>query len=217
MQRLNIWYLSAHDQPKGQSSRTYDFSSELVKRGHQVTMFTNSYCHWTHLDCLKRDEKWRIEYIEGIRVVWLRTVQYKGNGLKRGLNMISNAWRSLQVARTLSDKPDVVIGPSVPLGTGWAASRIAKKKRASFIFEIRDVWPIALVDDGGMSKSSLVYYIFRSIEKNLYRNAHRISAAMPFIFDHVSNSGSDPKKVKWIPNGVNFDRFAGLDRYNGGK
>jgi len=217
MRRLNIWYLSAHDQPKGQSSRTYDFACELVKRGHQVTMFTNSYCHWTHVDRLGHDEKWRIEEIEGIRVVWLRTVHYKDNGLKRGLNMISNVWRSLQVTRTLSDNPDVVIGPSVPLGTGWAASRIAKKKQAAFIFEVRDVWPTALVDDGGLSKRNPVYCLFRLIEKYLYRNAQRISATLPFIFDHVSNSGSDPKKVTWIPNGVNFDRFAGFDLYNGGE
>ena len=216
MRQLNIWYLSAHDQPKGQSSRTYDFACELVSHGHQLTMFTNSYCHWTHVERLKHDEKWRIEEIEGIRVVWLRTVHYRGNGLKRGLNMISNAWRSLQVARTLSDRPDVVIGPSVPLGTGWAASRIAKSKHASFIFEVRDVWPIILVDDGALSKKSPVYYVFRLIEKLLYRNAQRISATMPHIFDHVSNSGGDPKKVTWIPNGVTFSRFAGLDSYNGG-
>ena len=111
MPRLNIWYLSAHDQPKGQSSRTYDFSCELAKCGHQVTMFTNSYCHWTHAERLENFEKWRIEDIDDIRVVWLRTVHYKGNGLKRGLNMISNAWRSLQAACRLPDKPDVVIGP----------------------------------------------------------------------------------------------------------
>jgi len=216
MRQLNIWYLSAHDQPKGHSSRTYDFACELVKHGHQVTMFTNSYCHWTHVERLEHKEKWRIEEIEGIRVVWLRTVHYKGNGLKRGLNMISNVWRSLQVARTLSDKPDVVIGPSVPLGTGWAASRIAKKNQAAFIFEVRDVWPIALVDNGALSMKSPVYYILRSVEKYLYRNAQRISAALPFVFDHVSNSGSDSEKVTWIPNGVNFSRFAGLDTYSGG-
>jgi glycosyltransferase involved in cell wall biosynthesis len=40
---------------------------------------------------------------------------------------------------------------------------------------------------------------------------------MPFIFDHVSDSGSDPEKVTWIPNGVNFARFSGFEGYDGGK
>jgi glycosyltransferase involved in cell wall biosynthesis len=216
MQRMNIWYLSAHDQPKGISSRTYDFSRELVKRGHQVTIFTNSYCHFTHVERLSSQEKWRIEEIDGIRVVWLKTIPYIGNGWKRGANMLSNAWRSLQVARILPQKPDVVIGPSVPLGTGWAALKIAEMKGAAFVFEVRDVWPIALVDDGGLSKRSPLYHAFRLIEKYLYRKSQRISATMPFIFRHVSESGGDPEKVTWIPNGVNFERYSGLEAYDGG-
>lgn len=214
---MNIWYLSAHDQPRGISSRTYDFSRELVHRGHQVTMFTNSYCHFTHVERLPADEKWRIEEVEGIRVVWMRTIPYTGNGWQRGLNMLSNARRSLQVSQNMAEKPDVVIGPSVPLGTGWAASRIAERKGAAFVFEVRDVWPIALVDDGGLSKKSPVYHFFRFMEKSLYRKAHRISATMPFIHRHVAESGSDPAKITWIPNGVNFERYTGFQDYNGGK
>jgi glycosyltransferase involved in cell wall biosynthesis len=213
-EKMNIWYLSAYDQPKGQSSRTYDFSRELVKRGHRVTMFTNSYCHWTHVERLDHDEKWRIEEIDGIRVVWLRTIHYTGNGWKRGMNMLSNTWRSIQASKTLLDKPDVIIGPSVPLLTGWAAAKIASIKKAVFVFEVRDVWPIALVYDGGLSKRNPVYYVFRFIEKYLYRKAQRIVATMPFLFQHVAESGSNPNKVAWVPNGVNLDRFLGLKKYD---
>lgn len=213
---MNVWYLSAHDQPKGQSARTYEFSQELLKRGHRVTMFTNSYCHWTHRELLEPGEKWRIEEVEGIRVVWLRTVHYSGNGLDRGANMLSNAWRCLQVARILDDRPDVVIGPSVPLGTGWAAARIAAQKGAAFVFEVRDVWPIALVDDGGLSRNHPIFHVFRYLEKSLYSRAHRISATMPFVFNHIAESGGDPSKVTWVPNGVNFDRFADYGGYDGG-
>lgn len=216
MRSMKIWYLSAHDQPRGQSARTYDFSRELVRRGHHVTFFTNSYCHWTHVERLAPREKWRIEEIDGIRVVWLRTIPYTGNGWGRGANMLSNAWRSIQAARTFTEKPDVVIGPSVPLGTGWAASKIARMKGAAFVFEVRDVWPIALVDDGGLSKASPVYHAFRLLEKSLYRRSHRISATMPFVYQHVADSGGDPRKVRWIPNGVDFDRFSGFEEYDGG-
>lgn len=214
---MNIWYLSAHDQPRGKSSRTYDFSRELARRGHKVTMFTNSYCHWSHKELLDPGEKWRVDEIDGIRVIWLRTIAYSGNGFRRGANMMSNARRSMQVAKTLPDKPDVVIGPSVPLGTGWAALKIARMKKAAFVFEVRDVWPIALVYDGGLSKTNPVYWAFRFIEKYLYRHSHRISATMPFIHEHVRESGGDPGKICWIPNGVDFTRFSSIDAYDGGK
>ena len=214
---MNIWYLSAYDQPRGQSARTYVFSMELAKRGHQVTMFTNSYCHWTHTEKLADGEKWRVENIDGVRVVWLKTVHYSGNGIKRGLNMLSNACRSLQVARIFADTPDVVIGPSVPLFTGMAARMIASIKKAAFVFEVRDVWPQALVDLGYMKKSSPVYCLFRFMEKYLYRKATRISAVLPITCLHVEKSGQNPEKVSWIPNGVNIDRFKNLPPYDGGK
>ena len=212
---MNIWYLSAHDQPRGKSSRTYDFSLELVKLGHSVTFMTNSYCHWTHEELLAPDELWRIEESDGIRVVWLRTYHYRGNGFGRGLNMLSNARRALQVDRTIEDSPDVVVGPSVPLGTGWAAAQIARRRGAAFVFEVRDVWPMALVDDGGLSRRNPAYYAFRALEKQLYRRAHRISATMPFLFKHVEDSGGDPRKVMWIPNGVVLRRFSGHVPFGG--
>ena len=190
---------------------------ELVNRGHEVTFFTNSYCHWSHQDVLGPSEKWRIENIDGIRIIWLKTIPYSGNGLRRGLNMLSNARRCLQVASVLSDVPDVVLGPSVPLGTGWAAARIAKRKKAPFVFEVRDVWPSILVDDGGLSKWSPIYFVFRHLEKQLYRQASVISSTLPYLFDHVAESGGDPDKVHWMPNGVSLNRFTGMDAYDGGK
>ncbi len=213
---MNIWYLSAHDQPKGRSSRTYDFAKELVKLGHNVTMFTNSICHWTYEDCLNESKKWRAEEIDGIRVIWLKTTPYSGNGWRRGINMISNARRSMQVSKFLTDTPDVVIGPSVPLGTGWAAAKIARQKNAAFVFEVRDVWPIALVDDGGLSKHNPIYYIFRLMEKKLYKEAVKISSTLPYLDDHVKDSGSDPSKLRCIPNGADLNRFEGFDEYSGG-
>ena len=133
------------------------------------------------------------------------------------MNMLSNAWRSIQVGRSFSDKPDVVIGPSVPLGTGWAASQLARIRRAAFVFEVRDVWPIVLVYDGGLSRRSPVYCVFRCVEKYLYRNSQRISATVPFLHDHVSQSGGNPEKIMWIPNGVDFERFSGFEKYDGGE
>lgn len=58
---LNIWYISAYDTPEGQSSRTYDYATELANLGHKVTFLTSSYSHFTHEERLKPGEKWREE------------------------------------------------------------------------------------------------------------------------------------------------------------
>ncbi len=110
----------------------------------------------------------------------------------------------------------MVLGPSVPLLTGWGAMILARKYKVPFIFEVRDVWPDALVDIGSMTKSSVVYRVFRLIEKQLYRRAARISSTLPYLADHVRRAGSEPAKIVCIPNGVDVSLFEGQD-YDGGK
>ena len=182
------------------SSRSYDLALGLIKLGHEVTLFTNSYCHWTHKEILDQGERVRIEEIDGIQTVWLKTFPYKGNGLGRGINMLSNAFMVLEYSKLLKKKPDSIVGPSVPIITGLAAYILAKKYKSRFIFEVRDVWPIALVDSGAISKWNIIYLIFRAIEKFLYKKAKYISSTLPFIQAHVEASGSDPGKIVWIPN-----------------
>lgn len=213
---MKIWFVAAYDQPKGQSPRTYDFSLELARRGHLVTIFTNGYCHFTHNERLRDDELWRVEIVDGIRVVWLKTRPYIGNGLGRGLNMLDNVRRVLQSSKALCDCPDVVLGPSVPLLTGWAAARLADRYRVPFIFEVRDVWPDALVDIGGLKKNSLIYRVFRYVEKLMYHKAARISSTLPNLADHVAGSGSNPAKIVCIPNGVDLAPYNNPESYDGG-
>ena len=216
MEKINVWFFSPHERHNSHGSRTYNFSRELVKRGHQVTMFSNSYCHRTHVEYLNPHEKWRIEEIDGVRIALLRTFHYVGNGWRRGVNMFSFAWRAMQVAKTLSVKPDVIVGDSVPPLAGWVASKLARDKGAAFIYQVRDVWPIALVYDGVLSKRSLVYYSFRFIEKHLYRKSHRICSTLPFLHQHVLESGGDPEGITWIPNGVDLSCYSNLGNYDGG-
>jgi len=213
---MNIWFLSPHEPPHGHTSRTYDYCQELIKLGHKVTIFTNSYSHRTHEELLGPREKFRIANVDGIRVVWLRTFHYTGNGWQRGINMFSFTRRALAVAPTLDEKPAVVIGESVPPMAGWAAARIAKSKGAAFVYQIRDVWPIALVYDGGLSKWSPVYFTFRLIEKYLYRRAHHVCATMPFLSEHVRKSGGNPDKVTCVPNGVRLESYPDPRGYDGG-
>jgi hypothetical protein len=77
------------------------------------------------------------------------------------------------------------------------APRIAGMK-AAFVFEVC-VWPIALVYDGGLSKRSPVLRISRS--RTFYRKSQRISATMPFVYQHVSESGTSPEKAAGYQTG----------------
>lgn len=214
---MKIWYFSAYDQPNGHSSRTFWYASELAKRGHKVTMLTNSYCHFTHVEMLTAGDKWKVEQIDGVLVVRLKTIAYGGNGWKRAVNMLLNAYRCLQFARQAGEVPDVVIGPSVPILTGWAASHVARSKSAAFIYEIRDLWPQALVDLGKIRAGGLTERIFKIIERSLYNRAFHIVSALPYAYRHIEKFGVARNKITWIPNGVDLNPFEKIKEYGGGE
>lgn len=217
MDKLKIWFLSAYDQPKGHSSRTYDYAMELAELGHRVTIFTNSYSHFTHEEHLESDETWREEMVGPVSVIWLRTPHYSDNGWRRGANMLCNAWRAYAVGGRRRESPNVVIGPSVPMFTGFAAYMLARRRNAAFCFEVRDIWPQALIDLGVISERSFSARAFRWLEVFLYSRADRISAVLPLTYSHVEKAGVSGDKVTWIPNGVNLRRFANTRSYDGGK
>ena len=213
---MKIWFLSAYDQPKGQSPRTYEFSLELAKRGHEVSFFTNSLCHFTQKDQLKFFELRRIEYISRVRTIWLKTFPYKGNGIRRGINMLTNFLMILISGLISRQKPDVIICPSVPILTGFCGYLLSIFHKVAFIYDVRDVWPDILVDIGGLNKKSLVFYLFKKIEKLLYKKSKFISSTLPFIDNHVASCGADPKKIFFIPNGLNTSKIVFEEKYDGG-
>ena len=213
---MKIWFVSAYDAPGGQSSRTSDFATELSRLGHSVTIVTSGFNHFSKEEILSKSERFRVEYRDGIRVVWLKTYPYKGNGWQRALNMLSNAWRAYFVGRSIEERPDVIFGPSVPLFTALSAYCLARKKRTKFCFEVRDIWPQALIDLGLMKEGSLPVKVFRQVEKYLYRRSDHIVAVLPFANRHITKYGVPNDKITWIPNGVNIRRFEGQAAYAGG-
>jgi|APSaa5957512535_1039671.scaffolds.fasta_scaffold18115_2 glycosyltransferase involved in cell wall biosynthesis len=199
---MNILFVSAYDAPRGQSARTYNFARELVGLGHDVTFITNGFNHFTRKEYLDSKERFRVEYIDGIRVLWLKTYPYHSNGPARFLNMLSNAWQAYFRSDLIKQPFDIVVGPSVPLFTALSGYFIAKKRKAKFVFEIRDVWPQALVDLGYLSQKSLIVRLLSMIEIFLYKKSNHIISALPFVYEHISNYGVSKNKISYIPNGV---------------
>jgi len=213
---MNIWifnhYAFPPDVPGG--TRHYDFGKELVRRGHKVTIFATSYHHYLHREIrLKPGEKWKIEDINGVKFVWIRTFPYKGNDWRRVVNMVSYMPRAWWLGRSLPkfvpeiEKPDVVIGSSVHLLAVLAAYWIAKHYKAKFIMEVRDLWPQTLVDMGMLSEHHPITKMLQALERFLYRRAERIITLLPKAGEYIAAQGIDAKKVVWIPNGVDLARF----------
>src|ERR1039457_2220106 len=160
---MRIWifnhYATTPDEAAG--TRHYDISRVLAAKGHDVTIFASSFNHSTlREERLKGNERARVEYIDGIRFVWIRTTPYSGNDARRALNMLSYSMGTIWEQRRMS-RPDVVVGCSVHPAAAAAGWLIASLRHVPFVLEIGDLWPHYLIDTGALKQDGVVAWVLR--------------------------------------------------------
>jgi glycosyltransferase involved in cell wall biosynthesis len=157
---------------------------------------------------LKNRSKQEAAEFDGVPFLWVRTPQYRGNGLGRLWNMLTFSMRVLLPSVTKNlPRPDVIVGSSVHPFAAWSAARLAKKFNVPFVFEVRDLWPQTLVDLGRLKEGSMVTWLLRRLELQLYRSASRILVLLPHADDYIVPLGISREKICWIPNGVDLENI----------
>lgn len=138
--------------------------------------------------------------------VTVPVVGYSSNGMSRILN-----WVSYAVTATLrglrAGRVDVVYGSSPHLLAALAAWVLAVLKRASFVLEVRDLWPKVLVDMDHMSETSPVYRALTALEEFLYARAKTIVVMAEGSKTQLVARGIRDDKIVYIPNGADPDDF----------
>jgi glycosyltransferase involved in cell wall biosynthesis len=215
--RLNVWWFSQYaSTPDQQLTAQFDLAKGLVERGHHVTIFAAGFSHYRFKEIrLNPGESWRADECDGVRFVWLRTSPYRANDYKRVVNMCSYAWRAYRLAQSWTEKPDVIIGTTIHPLASLSAYCVSVAKHRPFVFEVRDLWPLTLVQFGRISARNPVALVLWALEKFLARRAKLLLTTLPGAAEYFSQFGISKKKVVWIPNGLELSRYASLIPYNG--
>lgn len=200
-------YATTPDHAAG--TRHFDLARELVRRGHQVTIFAAGFGHQTGKQKarLASGSLFSTEWLDGVRFVWLRTTPYYGNTWRRQLNMLSFL-AAIVVVQIRFERPDVVIGSTVHPFAAFGGWLVAKLRGAEFVFEIRDLWPQTLVDLGAMRLGSPGERLLRSLEGFLVRRASVVITLLPGMRDYLTERGLPAEHVVYIPNGVDMGASA---------
>lgn len=207
-----LWILEHYaSEPKhGGISRQYDFAVELSRRGHRVVVICSSYSHYHH-NYIHTDECKVVTVKDNVYFVYLKTVPYKHNGIKRFLNMISYVSQVKKYYSTILSycgHPNTVTGSSVHPFTWLAASWIAKKNKARFCVEVRDLWPFVWVQNKQKSSLHPTVLFFGALERWAYKRADKIiytfSNGEKYFCDKL---GISKKKVFWIGQPMDCNRY----------
>lgn len=189
------------------STRHFDLGRELVACGWDVTIFASSFDRISRSETRLADkELFKEEVEEGVRFVWVRTPAYQKNDWRRVINMVAFAPRVLRVASG-RPRPDVVMGTSPPLFAAWAGARVARRFAVPFVFEVRDLWPQTLIDVGRVPPYHPAVRTMAWLERSMYRQAETILVALPRAREYIERLGIPGNRVRFLPNGVDFERF----------
>jgi glycosyltransferase involved in cell wall biosynthesis len=82
----------------------------------------------------------------------------------------------------------------------------AKRRRAKFVVEVRDLWPGIFVELGVLTNRSIIRVLER-LEMAAYRAADLIVVVSEGFRDHIAARGIPVEKIHTIRNGVDLDRF----------
>jgi len=192
----------------GMEYRPYYLAREWVKMEHKVVITSASFSHLRSKQP-KVNGNISEELIDDIRYIWIKAQSYKGNGLKRILNMLTFVSKLMFLSKRLSShfKPDIVIASSTyPLDI-YPAYLISRFSKAKLIFEVHDLWPLTPIELGGMPKWHPFIVILQIAEDFAYKHADKVISILPKALEHMVSRGLDPKKFVYIPNGIDIEEW----------
>ncbi|MEG1662423.1 MAG: glycosyltransferase, partial [Clostridia bacterium] len=168
----NIWiinhYINNVKNNEKAACRHRYFANELEKRGYNVTLIYSSQEHNSDYNSIEDNSPYKIIKEEKENNVAIKTRPYKGNGKSRVLNMLDFYFGCLKQYKKIvkeTTKPDIIIASSVHPLACVAGIKIAKKLNIKCICEIRDLWPLSIVEYKNMSGNNPIIKALYVLEK----------------------------------------------------
>lgn len=212
---MNIWIVNHYAIPPSMGGlvRHYYFSKYLQKKGHRVKIFTSSRIHNTDINMIKDGALYKEEMMDEVEYTFVRSWDYKGNGLDRIWNMIDMPFQMWKAMRCFYKKqrPDVIYTSSPDLFVAFFALVFGKMHRIPVIVEVRDLWPESIVEYNHMSRRNPIIQTLYWLEKWIYKRADRIIFTIPGGKDYIQEKRwsrtIDLNKIFHINNGVDLEEF----------
>ena len=214
----NIWIMNhyATNMFFNQGGRHHWFAENLRKKGYNPTIF----CANTRHNVQNQDSveipsgKYTIKHANGIPYVFVKTVNYSGNSIRRVINMFffyKNLFPAARGYAKAYGKPDVILASSVHPLTMMAGIQISKKFHIPCICEVRDLWPETLVAMDVIKRYSIPAKLLYTLEKFIYKKADRLIFTMEGGKEYIKDKGWDKEivldKIYYINNGADLEEY----------
>lgn len=201
-----IWYLHhyAGSPSLGMSYRPYYFAKEFATLGYKPYVLAASFHHML-FKAVTVNNAITVREEDGVPYVWIKTNEYQGNALGRLWNMLSYSFKCVFYRKRitkLTAKPDVIIVSSPHIFHILAGKWLSRRYKAKLIFEVRDIWPLSLIEFSNISPKHPLIRVMSYLERFAYRCADIVVSLLPQAFEHMQGKGLVEDKFHYVPNGV---------------
>lgn len=204
--KLNIWIIHPYSgsPSNGMSFRPYYLAKYFNEQNYK-TIIISSFFH--HLSDIENKEIGSNK-IEGIDYFLVKVPTYKGNGLRRVLNMLSfgyNLFRKDFYNFACSNKPTAIIASTAHPFHFLAAKYYSKKFNAKLILEVRDLLPLSLQELLGVSKFNPISILLEVFQNYAYKNCDHCVSLLEHAEPYLLMKGLKKNSFSYIPNGIEVE------------
>lgn len=211
----NLWFISkycrlpSHSidfedgfQVKGSyPARAFSILRELSKSGYDCTLFVAR--HDYNYNRKRSSRLNEVQIIDGVRVVFIRVIPFKrAKSIRRIISWLHFELRLLLLNRKDLPNPKYLVSSSLSILSALSGLYFKWQYKCKLIFEVRDVWPMVLTENGGFSKFNPFVRVIGFVEWLGYRFSDQIVATMPNLEPHVRNVLGFKKSVECVPMGL---------------
>ena len=199
---MRILYLADSYRPSRSAcaNRTVVLVEELREAGHDVQVLTSS----DSLIGASEDYR-KPDYVTFFRVFPLQEKTL----INRLKNNFGGQRESVRLAKDMGEF-DVVVCTTPPLLLASSAIKIARKKRARLVLDVRDIWPDVAYEMGSFTPKSLYGRFFEHLANRAYRFASLVVSVSPGKVKKLESRVSSAS-VELIPNGIDESFLKGSE------
>ena len=197
-----IWYVCKYVTPLkyGWASRQFYLAREFQALGHKAVVVSSDSNHLGKFPAF--EDTYTREEIEGIETWWIRTARYvRTASVRRILSWLDFEWKLWRMPTDRLPKPDVIIVSSLSLLTILNGIRLKARHGCKLVFEIRDIWPLTMTEEGGYSPGNPFVKLLGWVERLGYRRSDVIVGTMPNLTEHVTEVTGQVLNCQCIPMG----------------
>ena len=181
-----IWLISKYAAlpAYGPGSRLFYLAREFHRAGRETLLLTSDANHLARFP--ESRTRYNHEVFDGVRTIWVNTRKYrKTASVERVLSWLDFERGLFGMSRSDLPRPDVVIVSSLSLLSVFYGYYLKAACGARLVFEVRDIWPLTMVEEGGFSRWHPLVVLLGMVERFGYRKADLVVGTMPRLDLHV--------------------------------